>query len=244
MYANDAWRERLSEYFDGDLDAAERDALEAHLAGCTGCRAGLDDLRAVVEAAARLEDRPPERDLWAGIATRIGPNAESGDAAAGPAPAVIDIAAHRAASPRRFSFTLPQLAAAGIVLALFSGGTVRFAMRRTDPGPVATNPGPPAIAAPAGSGPVRVVANPAGPQYDAAVADLEAVLARGRDRLDPATIRVLEENLAIIDRAIEDARRAVRLDPANAYLHNHLADNMKRKLELLRQATAIVRVQS
>lgn len=78
------------------------------------------------------------------------------------------------------------------------------------------------------------------PAYDAAVADLEQVLEEGRDRLDPATVQVLEESLRTIDTAIEDARRALAADPANAQMNTYLAGTMQRKLNLLREASQIV----
>ena len=79
----------------------------------------------------------------------------------------------------------------------------------------------------------------ANPRYAAAVASLERVLAQGRGRLDTATVRVIEKNLGIIDRAIRDAQSALAADPANSYLNLHLAQEMRRKLELLRQAAAL-----
>ena len=83
------------------------------------------------------------------------------------------------------------------------------------------------------------MANFADPQYDAAVADLKRALETGRDRLDPRTVTVLEENLAIIDGAIAQARQALAADPANTYLNNYLAEARRRKLELLRQVTGL-----
>jgi hypothetical protein len=77
------------------------------------------------------------------------------------------------------------------------------------------------------------------PRYDAAVADLERTLEEGRGRLDPRTLQVVEKNLHIIDRAIEDARRAVAADPGNTWLRSHLAATMKRKVDLLRSATML-----
>ena len=53
-------------------------------------------------------------------------------------------------------------------------------------------------------------------------------------------MRVIEQNLATIDRAIAQAQRAVAADSANIYLNSHLAETMRRKLELLRQAAALV----
>jgi len=49
---------------------------------------------------------------------------------------------------------------------------------------------------------------------------------------------VVEQNLATIDRAIAEARRALAADPNNLYLHDHLANTMRRKMGLLRRATA------
>jgi hypothetical protein len=66
------------------------------------------------------------------------------------------------------------------------------------------------------------------------------VLAQGRGKLDTATVRVLEQNLATIDRAIAQAQQAVAADSANLYLNSHLAATMRRKLDLLRQAAALV----
>jgi hypothetical protein len=81
-------------------------------------------------------------------------------------------------------------------------------------------------------------------RYAAQVADLERALARGRGRLDTATVYVIEKNLAIIDRAIRDAQTALAADPANSYLHLHLAHEMRRKLELLRQAAVLAGARS
>ena len=70
----------------------------------------------------------------------------------------------------------------------------------------------------------------------AAIAELERTLLASREQLDTATVRVIEENLWIIDRAIAQAQRAISQDPASAYLHEHLAVTMRQKLEFLRQA--------
>ncbi len=114
---NDRWRDRLSEYLDGELEAAERTRLEAHLASCEECAATLEQLGRVV-ARAGTEDRPPVNDLWPGIAERIG--AASND--------VVVRISRQAADGRgrlrdfRVSLSVPQLAAAGIALMIASGG--------------------------------------------------------------------------------------------------------------------------
>ena len=81
-------------------------------------------------------------------------------------------------------------------------------------------------------------------RYDAAIADLEQVLRDHRGELDPATVRVIERNLRVIDDATAQARQALAADPASPYLNGHLATQLKRKLTLLRQATAVVAAHS
>jgi len=63
----------LSEYLDGELSMLDRRLLEGHLRTCRLCTATLDELRWIVEIAGRAtaHDRPPTRDLWAGILARI-----------------------------------------------------------------------------------------------------------------------------------------------------------------------------
>ena len=225
----DQWTDRLSEYLDDELPPDERAAVEAHLRHCVACGAVLADLKRIVTRAQGLEDRLPAHDLWPGIAARIG---------AAPATAERGETGAISRARRRWSFSVPELAAAGIALMALSGGAAWL----LHPGAPIASPGLTPALAPSGSfrvglGPAR---RAAGQSYDAAVADLEGVLTAGRGRLDSNTVRVIERNLATIDSAIVQAQRAVAADSANAYLNSHLAETMRRKLELLRQAAALV----
>jgi hypothetical protein len=226
---HDAWTDRLSEYVDGELDAAERAALDVHLQVCPACARTVTELRAVLERAGELETPPPAEDLWPGIEARITAPARR--------PRVFDLGAWRrraAGPPRRWSFTLPQLAGAAAVLVLLTSLGVWTALVRRPAGP-------------AGPALVTSVAQPAAfetARYDAAIADLELVLRDHRGELDPATVRVIERNLRVIDDATAQARQALAADPASPYLNGHLATQLKRKLTLLRQATAVVATHS
>jgi anti-sigma factor RsiW len=215
---SDQWTDRLSEYLDGELKGSERALLEAHLERCEDCQETLAGLRRVVTRARSLEDRPPSADLWAGVAQRIGAQQSVTPAAR-----------------RRLTFSVPQLLAAGIALALLSASgawMLHPAVQTVAVQPA--SPGPADVTVSTVSAPSAIRS------YDAAVSDLERLLEQGRGRLDTATVRVLEQNLAIIDRAIADARRAVAADSANVYLNTHLAETMRRKVDLLRQAAALV----
>lgn len=236
--------EWMSEYLDGELSPARRAALESHLPTCAECTRTLAELRAVVSHAHALPDSPAPDTLWAGIEARLQPRRRE----------VIDLRS-AGAWVRRLSFTVPQLAAAGLVLALFSGGGVWLAMRGVSStrGPVAMAPAPSPDTTPSAEtigpptltpgnrtqGDATLAAFDA-ERYDRAVADLQRVLDQNRGRLDPATVRTVETNLALIDRAIEQARQALLADPSNPYLNGHLADQMKRKIRVLQRAADAV----
>jgi tetratricopeptide (TPR) repeat protein len=180
-----------------------------------------------------LADSTPTADLWAGVAVRLEPSM------------VVPFARPR---HRRFSFTLPQLVAAGLALMVLSGGLVSIVQlddpRASLPPAVAeTEPPAPAefdVAAPIS----RTSAAFADPNYDEAVADLEQILETGRSRLDAETVRILEDNLRAIDQAIDQSRKALRSDPNSVYLNNHFAASRNRKLALLRRASALAMAQA
>ena len=46
--------ELATAYLDGAIDAAQRDRIEAHLAGCAGCQAAMDQFRTVKRLTGRL----------------------------------------------------------------------------------------------------------------------------------------------------------------------------------------------
>ena len=147
-------------------------------------------------------------DLWPGVAARIGV-AEQPLFRARQKTAILPM---RSAA-RRFSFTVPQLVAAGLALMLLSGGTVwlaRMGGQRTDFPPVSAQRDDRQLTD------VRAV----DAYYDQAIAELQRTMDAGRGRLDPATLRVLETNLQAIDRAIEQCRAALAADPGERVPQN------------------------
>lgn len=219
MSTMDTYTDRLSDYLDDELDAAERADVERHLASCGECRTTLGELREVAVRASRLQDSPPRADLWPGVADRL----EAG-------PAHASVVPFRAS--RRFSFTLPQLVAASLALMILSGSMVwmmRAGGPRADVPPIAASADLPAA----------VPVTYADAQFNDAIADLQQTLEQHRAQLDPDTVRILETNLKAIDVAIEECRRALQSDPANPYLASRLAESQRRKIALLRRATAI-----
>jgi anti-sigma factor RsiW len=220
------WTDRLSALLDGELDGAERAAVLQHLAQCGACSAVLEELKTVVTAAGQLGECPPREDLWpavqAGIErTALGPRlARTSGRPAG-----------AATSSRRV-----WLKAASIALTLLTGGTLWWALaqpRGDAPAQVAGT-----LSAPGGVNAVAAEPGEFG-RTSAAIAELERSLAESRARLDPETVRVIEQNLAVIDAAIEEVRRALAEDPGSTYLNLHMADTMRRKLQLLQDVGSL-----
>jgi len=254
--------QELSEYLDGDLDARARAAVEAHLRDCADCTGLLDELRAVSMRAHALEPEPPAADLWPGISARL-------DRRRG---AILPLPRWLERGTERWSFTLPQLAAAALVIALISGGSVWWALRSGAPlrngastplaqrattpsqSPVSgtANPSAPNYVAP-GATSASSPARPGGTldattaefklrRYDQAVGELQQALAENRGKLDPQTVKTVEQNLMVIDAAIDRAKRALAADPSNAYLSGHLAEQMQLKIRVLQRAADAVAV--
>ncbi len=241
----------LSEYLDDTLAAEQRRAVEAHLAACASCASTLDELRLVLARASALVPEAPELDLWPAIEARLEPRrAGLGDRIAG------------WISRHRVSLSFPQLAGAMAAMALVAAGVTWVVSQRSavpvaqlQPSPsrsfAARPPDSSARETPEPEAPRRVTPHASATfaefdqkRYDAAIDELQRVLHDHRDELDTTTVRILEQNLALIDRATEDARRALEADPANPYLNGHLAQQMRLKVRLLQRAAEVVAAHS
>ena len=227
---NDIWTDLVSDYLDGELPPARKREMEQHLTECPECRAVLEDLRLLVTRSRALADMPPDRDLWPGIAARLGGEAS------GNAPAPVVRPKPRAWTARRISFSIPQLAAACAAVLALVAGFAWYAFVRV--------PAVERARLASGKTPVQAAnadATPTSTDHTAIhdIAELRKILASGSGRLAPATVRSLEESLVIIDVAIRQAQRALDADPGNPYVKAHLNETMHRKIELMRRATQL-----
>lgn len=66
------------------------------------------------------------------------------------------------------------------------------------------------------------------------IAQLQKTIRQRRDQLDPETVRVVEDNLKLIDLAVQQAKAALRKDPASGFLNEQLDGALQKKIELLR----------
>ncbi len=206
--------ERLDAFVDGAGDEAAFQEIELHLAGCAACREEERALRDLLaEAAALPKSVQPARDLWPDVAARI--------AAGG-------VRARRA----RIGWTI-GLAAAAALAALASARLLR--------------PAPAAAPRQASASPARIVPAavgsddllPAEEGYVRATGELMNVLAARRDRLSPETLKVVQQNLDIIDEALGQVREALRKDPGNRQLTRMLTATHQRKVDVLRRVVGV-----
>lgn len=244
---HDEIRARLSAWIDDDLEPSERTEVAAHLRSCAACRALVGELEGVRSAARDLPPREPGRDLWPGIRAAM-----HGTVAGrvGPAPAAVGVGPGKPARGRAGLFlTLPQLAAAAlVVLALgMTGGwwlapvaSAGPAVDPASPGEVAGGPAADAGRAGGEAGSALQVALP----VEARALDEEAAVLRSdfrarADALDGRTVRTVDDNLAMIDRAIEEAGSAYARSPQSPFLERHLVESYRRKVTYLRDAVAM-----
>jgi hypothetical protein len=211
---------QLNDYADELLSEAERAPLDAHLASCAECRAELAALRSVIADVHALPPGVrPARDLLPGIHAAIDTKK------------VTPIDAWRTRS--LWSARVP-LAAAAILLVVASVVVTRIL---DQPGPAVSAYTP----QPNGSSVlVSQQVNELETRYEGAIAELQQMIDAQRAQLSPTTVRVLEENLRVIDRAIRESRAALQADPANQMVNEMLWSAYEKKLELLRRATSVI----
>jgi anti-sigma factor RsiW len=212
---------------DGTIGSIRRAELEMHLDGCDECRALLEDLQRIHDAAAGLPALAAPDRAWLQIAGRLRMEGRiRGDA------------------PQARAARRPYVAwlgiAAALVIAVSSALVVL--MPRTAPAPapaVATQvPGNPAIdASPADA--VNAV-DAAQAQFEKAIADLEKVAKANQQSLDPGTSATIEKNLGILDQAIAENRAVVKSQPASVAARETLFDALRQKVSLLQDTISLI----
>lgn len=228
--------ETMHDLLDGLVPPSEEMLLRGHLKTCAACRGDFESLESTVAAlrGMPLEAAAPE-GLWSSIEARVGASA----AAANENPGVIPLTGRRR-GPRRLSLTLPQLAAAAVVVSLLSAAMVWTALRDGSGAlPVDVAGGASALESPSAR-----VASLGETGYEEAVVQLQTIVDAGRDVLAPETIETLETSLRTIDDAIAEVRAALESDPSSEILPRLLANHQRSKLRVLRQAAISVQPRS
>jgi len=132
------------------------------------------------------------------------------------------IAPRLAPRPRRLSLPIGWLAAAAVLLVAATSALTIALVRR------------PVAEAPSGFASTEA-------RYAASALELATVYRQSRDSLAPATRVVLERNLAVIERALGEAREALRADPANRAIEDMVVAAYRRKIAFLERAARLDR---
>ena len=129
--------------------------------------------------------------------------------------------------PRRFAFWRPVAIAASVALLL--AGTSWLAWKQA----------PTSDTTPQVAGASQDTFLPAEAQYEQAIAGLQQVAEAQKAGLDADTRAVLQQNLAAIDRAIDESRAALASEPASTLAQDSLLDALDTKVALLQDTVAL-----
>jgi hypothetical protein len=257
--------EVLADFFEHDLEGADRSRFDEHVATCIRCQGLIRDIDGIRNQAADLPELVPSHDLWSGIESRIQPQVRS------------------IAAPRPRSMSRTWLAAAAAALIVVTSSVTYVATSRTmvkpqppkktaaavvaapqvavaQPPAVQESAGPRVTQPTATNSPTRVESarrapiaarpvarssfasassapmqpTPAEIAFGGEIKQLQTVLSERRTQLDPETVKVVEDNLQVIDTAVKRARSALVKDPASGFLMRQLDNALQKKVELLR----------
>ncbi len=216
---------RLSEFLDHTLPRDTRTDVATHLQGCADCRALIDDLDRVRQAARALGPITPPAHLWLEVAGRI--RLERGASGAGTAPAT-----RPAPIARSEAWQWLGLAAALILIT-----AAVYLVARPDAPPAA------AVAADAGnaSEPATVetvedTLRRAEAEYERAIVMLQEIVERGDPSVNAGTLAALQK----VDSAIAESRAALTDNPASEPARTSLFEALASKVNLLQSTVALM----
>ncbi|MEW5764124.1 MAG: zf-HC2 domain-containing protein [Acidobacteriota bacterium] len=201
----------LDDYVDGCLPEIQAREVEAHLGTCVPCARSEDEIRSLLRRAGYLPIAlEPSRDLWPGIEA--------------------EIRSPRRESPRRAgSLSLGWLAGAAAALVVLTSAVTLWVTRY-----------PPYPQGGMGrSHPELAFLSASEPDYLRARAALLAALDDRRASLSPETLRVIEENLAAMDTALNSMKAALEKDPGNRSLAALIEATYREEIRLLRRAASL-----
>lgn len=253
----------LPDYLEEELGAHARTTVEGHAASCARCQGILRDIDAIRSEAAQLPELEPSHDLWLGIEARIQPVVVPIATQRGWASPSRRMMALAASLLIVVSSSVTYLATrslnSGTQQPERAAETQNVVNRQiaSQPKPVDGAPSPsagvaaqpsvqPSLEPPSqhvrGDRAVRsslvsaASVSPSASEIALApeIQQLQQTLRQRREQLDPATVKVVEDNLNLIDAALKQAREALSRDPASGFLNEQMDNVLHKKIQLLR----------
>jgi anti-sigma factor RsiW len=213
--------ESLSDYVDGLLEPADRDALRAHLGQCESCRGLVDDLTRLKDAARSLGPIEPPAHIFENIQATL---------------------ASMPSAKRQARTQWLGLAAA---LVLVTAGAYLFT-RVTSPAPPAASVNDSAHAgtgnanAPATVETVEQELAKAEQHYQNAITQLEQVVKDNGNALPADAAAKLQVSLPQVDKFIAESRAALVSEPQNDPARDSLFAALRKKVEILQETVALM----
>ncbi len=197
----------LDDFVDGTLTPDQTEQVAEHITQCAPCRHEVEQLRALLDAAARLPDEiDPPQDLWPGIVTALTPEPPQSSRGFGPL-----------LERLRPSWALWPAAAlaAGLAVVLL---VIALGERGSEPGPPGRGPAPTLAAdivtrADVASSPAQAVVSALEAECSQTDEELQAYVAHDPAGGAASFLEAVAAEFQIIDQAIDEARAAWTANP-------------------------------
>lgn len=204
-------QELLSEHADSELTGAARDEVLAHLEICDDCRLLLEDFRALRREARALPSPEPPEKVWQAVSRAI-----SGSRRARVTRALVPY----------FALAAAILLGVGLWLGLQAGAPAPSPATADDQAALVDM--------------VTEELRAADDHYTKAIDGLEQIIAQN-DGVLPAELQAtLNENLDLIEQAIQDSRSAIRSEPTSTVAQESLLSALRRKVSLLQNTILLI----
>jgi anti-sigma factor RsiW len=203
----------ISEYIDGSLSPASRDAIRRHVEGCQDCRALVSDLDEIRRAALALPPVEPPAAVWGHVEQAIRRRLQ-------------DVRGTRGWGWGWLATAAALLMAIGVVVRMGYFAPGRATTAAPDEVPTAQS--------------IEAELALAEQHYQKAITGLEQIAGAEKGALDADTTTTLQNNLAILDQAITESRAALRAQPSSEPAQQSLLDSFKAKVSLLQDTIGLI----
>lgn len=208
----------ISEYIDGELNAAKKVKLDEHCAQCANCKKLLEDFRTISTSAKELDTFSPPESTWRKIQEKM--TAEEQE--------ILTLA------PQKQSrFSLPRLSyvLSAVLLVVFLSLVFIYGPRYWS--------GQAIVPELENQQYTLAKLEEAEHHYQLAIKALSEALMAQSEQLDPQVAEVFRTNLELIDQSINACRQAVLSDPNNIESRKYLLAAYKEKANLLNEIMAV-----
>jgi hypothetical protein len=208
----------ISEYIDGELDAAKKAKLDEHCAQCDDCQKFLEDFQTISKSTKDLSTFSPPESTWGKIQEKM--NAEEQE--------VLTLV------PQKQSwFSLPRLSYVliAVLLAGFFSLVFIFGPRYWS--------GPAIVPEIENQQYTLTKLEEAEHHYQLAIKALNEAAMAQNEQLDPQVAEVFRTNLELIDQSIYACKQAVLNDPNDIESRKYLLAVYKEKTNLLNVIMAV-----